>query len=206
MSRRKQMSPRSSPHKLGPFYAPYEHRPYRGGDPYVPKNDDYDDASFLRSSSSLRKNEGDDCTQKIADLHASSQILVEKYTKKLDVLCDQRLIDELTQKKADMIIIKNQNIDQFKEKLKEHIKDQQTLCDLDLKLQSAKESLDNMIKRGGDLSSVDNPQIIKLKNEVQSLEKDVSALKSTIAVNASKITEQEPDLNTNQTGSACCIM
>jgi len=206
MSRRKQMSPRSSPHKMaGQLYAP--HRPYRGGDPYVRDDyNDYDDAHYSRSPASRKAHDGDDCTRKVADLHASSQLLVEKYTKKLDAICDQRLADEITQKRAEMIIIKNQNIDQFKEKLKDHIKDQQTLCELDLKLQNAKDSLDNMIKRGGDLSSVDNPQIIKLKTEVQSLERDVSALKATIAANASKITEQEPEISANQSGSACCIM
>jgi len=156
-------------------------------------------------TTSSRKKEGDDCRQKIADLHASSQVIVDVYTKKLEAKCERLLADEITQKKADILIRKNQHIEQFKEKLKDHIKDQQTLCEMEGKLQKAKDSLDNLIQRGA-MTSVDNAQIIKLKTEVQTLEHEVEALNAKIVANAAKITDQDPNLNVNPSGSACCIM
>ena len=205
MSRRKQMSPRRSPYKIGQYSSPYEDRPYRGGETDVYASD-HVAPSFSRTPQ-IRQNkpDGNDCKQKIADLHASSQVIVEQYTKKLEAKCERLLADEITQKKADILIRKNQHLEQFKEKLKDHIKDQQVLCEKEGKLQQAKDSLDNLIQRGS-LSSVDNAQIIKLKTDVQTLEYDVESLKATIATNAGRLTEQDPNLNVSSSGSACCIM
>ena len=199
------MSPRRSPLQLGQYHAAYENRPYRGGELHV-HEDDYVEPKVQRSTGAIpRKREGDECKQKIADLHASSQTIVDRYTKKLDAKCERLLVDEIAQKKADILIRKNQHLEQFKDQLKDHIKDQQTLCEMEAKLQAAKDSLDNLIQRGAQ-SSVDNVQIIKLKNDVQSLEQDVSALKAKIVAHEAKITEQDPNLSVGPSGSACCIM
>jgi hypothetical protein len=200
------MSPRRSPAKIGPFHTFYDSRPYRGGDIAAPREreDEYETQTFTKAS--LRKSEGEDCAQKIADLHASSQVIVEIYTQKLDAKCDRLLAAEMTQKKADMLIRKNQHIEQYKEQLNEHIKDQQTLCELDVKLEHAKKSLDNVINLKRGVSSVDNQQIIKLQSDVQNLEHAASLLKNTIETNQAKITAQEPNFDCNPSAGACCIM
>jgi len=153
-----------------------------------------------------RYSDGDDCKRKIEDLHASSQVIIDRHLKKLDAKCERILADEITQKKADILIRKNQHLDQFKAKLKDHIKDQQNLCEQEAKLQTAKDSLAALIKRGAGLSSADNMQISKLQTDVKAYEQTVAQLKATVASNEARMTDQEPDLDGNPSGSACSIM
>ena len=221
MSRSRQMSPRRSPCKPGQRRAPYEILQYRGGEadtdasdtehtfqnvrPFSSGKSTSPTKSNGRPSQTFRKRDGEDCKQKIADLHASSKTIVDNYTKKLEDKCQLILDAEFLQAQGDILLRKQRNIEQFKEQLKDHIKEQQTLCEVESQLQQSKHGLDNLIKQGA-LEPVDQTHIIKLKTEVQTLEYKVACLRSSVATNTARMTDQEPTLGGNNPGSACCIM